>query len=75
LSGLALDVDDEYTSLPLVGATPKRFPPSWLFRPGERVVSAAILRKDRLEDDERRVGLLTSTLAHLPRRLGYNLGP
>jgi glycine/D-amino acid oxidase-like deaminating enzyme len=75
LSGLALDVQDEYTSLPLVGATPKRFPPSWLFRPGERVVSAAILRKDRLEDDERRVDPLTSVLARLPRRLGYNLGP
>jgi glycine/D-amino acid oxidase-like deaminating enzyme len=75
LSGLALDADDEYTSLPLVGATPKRFPPSWLFRPGERVVSAAILRKDRLEDHDRRVGPLTSALARLPRRLGYNLGP
>jgi glycine/D-amino acid oxidase-like deaminating enzyme len=75
LSGLVLDADDEYTSLPLVGTRPKRFPPSWLFRPGERVVSAAILRKDRLEDDERRVDPLTSALARLPRRLGYNLGP
>ena len=75
LSGLALDVQDEYTSVPLVGATPKRFPPPWLFRPGERVVSAAILRKDRLEDDGRRVDPLTSAIARLPRRLGYNLGP
>jgi hypothetical protein len=75
LSGLALGAQDEFTSLPLVGATPKRFPPSWLFRPGERVVSAAILRKDGLEDDGRRVDPFTSALAHLPRRLGFNLGP
>ena len=75
MSGLALGVQDAYTSLPLVGAAPKRFPPAWLFRPGERVVSAAIMRKDRFEDDERKVDPLTSALAHLPRRLGYNLGP
>jgi glycine/D-amino acid oxidase-like deaminating enzyme len=75
LSGLALGAEDGFTSVPLVGATPKRFPPSWLFRPGERVVSAAILRKDRLEDDGGRVDPFTSALARLPRRLGYNLGP
>jgi len=75
LSGLALGAEDGFTSLPLVGATPKRFPPSWLFRPGERVVSAAILRKDRLEDDGRRPDPFTAALARLPRRLGYNLGP
>jgi glycine/D-amino acid oxidase-like deaminating enzyme len=75
LSGLAVGAEDAFTSLPLVGATPKRFPPSWLFRPGERVVSAAILRKDGLEDDGRRVDPLTSALARVPRRLGYNLGP
>jgi glycine/D-amino acid oxidase-like deaminating enzyme len=75
LSGLALGAEDGFTSVPLVGATPKRFPASWLFRPGERVVSAAILRKDGLEDEGRRVDPVTSALARLPRRLGYNLGP
>ena len=75
LSGLALRAEDEFTSLPLVGGAPKRFPPEPLFTPGERLVSAAILRKDRLEDEGRRPSALTSALARLPRRLGYNLGP
>jgi glycine/D-amino acid oxidase-like deaminating enzyme len=75
LSGLALGAHDEFASVPLVGARPKRFPPSWLFRPGERVVSAAILRKDGLEDEGRRVDPFSSALARLPRRLGFNLGP
>jgi glycine/D-amino acid oxidase-like deaminating enzyme len=75
LSGLALDVEDEATTLPLVDAHPKRFPPEPLFTPGERVVTHAILRKDRLEDRGRRPDPLTEALAHVPRRLGYQIGP
>ena len=75
LSGLALGVEDELTSLPLVGDEPKRFPPEPLFTLGQRVVVDAIVRKDVLEDHGERPGPLTSALAHLPRRLGYNLGP
>jgi glycine/D-amino acid oxidase-like deaminating enzyme len=75
LSGLALDVEDEATTLPLVDAEPKRFPPRPLFTPGERLVSHAILRKERLEQAGRRPDPVTNALAHLPRRLGYNLGP
>ncbi|HEX6330378.1 MAG TPA: FAD-dependent oxidoreductase [Actinomycetota bacterium] len=75
LAGLALDAEDEATTLPLVDVEPKRFPPEPLFTPGERLVSHAILRKERLEQAGRRPDPLTNTLAHLPRRLGYNLGP
>ena len=75
LARLALDVDDEITTLPLVGAEPKRFPPEPLFTPGERLVSHAILRKERLEEAGRRPDPVTTAIAHLPRRLGYNLGP
>jgi glycine/D-amino acid oxidase-like deaminating enzyme len=75
LSGLALDVEDEATTLPLVDAEPKPFPPAPLFAPGERVVSRAILRKELLEDRGRRPDPVTNAIAHLPRRLGYNLGP
>jgi hypothetical protein len=75
LSGLALDVEDEATTLPLVDARPKRFPPEPLFTPGERIVTHAILRKDRLEDRGRRPDPLTEALAHVPRRLGYQIGP
>jgi glycine/D-amino acid oxidase-like deaminating enzyme len=75
LSGLALGVEDEATTLPLVHAEPKPFPPEPLFTAGERVVSRAILRKDSLEDRGRRPDPLTNALARLPRRLGHNLGP
>ncbi len=75
LSGLALGVEDEHTSLPIVGDRPMRFPPEPVFSTGERIVTGAILRKDGLEDEGRSAGPLTRFLAHLPRRLGYNLGP
>ncbi len=75
LSGLALDVEDESTTVPLVDADPKPFPREPLFTPGERLVSGAIRRKEALEDRGRRPDPLTSALAHVPRRLGYNLGP
>ncbi len=75
LSGLALDVEDEATSLPLVEMRTKRFPPEPFFRIGERLVTRAVLRKDRLEDRDRRVGRLTRAIARLPRRRGYELGP
>jgi glycine/D-amino acid oxidase-like deaminating enzyme len=75
LSGLALDVEDEATTLPLVGLDTKRFPPEPLFTTGERLITAAVLRKDRLEDRGERPSLPVRNLARLPRRIGYNLGP
>jgi glycine/D-amino acid oxidase-like deaminating enzyme len=75
LSGLALGIEDEATTLPIARAESKRFPPEPLFTPGERLVTRAILRKDALEDRGRRPDPVTSALAHLPRKLGYNLGP
>jgi glycine/D-amino acid oxidase-like deaminating enzyme len=75
LSGLALGVMDEVTTLPLVHAEPKRFPPEPIFTPAERVVSRAILRKESIEDRGRRPDPLTNALAHVPRAFGYNLGP
>jgi glycine/D-amino acid oxidase-like deaminating enzyme len=75
LSALALDQDDEVTSLPFVNRKPKRFPPAVLTGVGAEVVQRAILRKDRLEDVGRRPSWLTRFLATLPRRLGFALGP
>ncbi len=75
LSGLALGVEDEATRSPLVDTEPKRFPREPLFTAGERLVTGAILRKDAREDRGRRPDPITNALAHLPRRLGYNLGP
>lgn len=75
LSGLALGIEDETTTLPIARAEPRRFPPEPLFTLGERLVTRAILRKDALEDRGSRPDPVTNALAHLPRRLGYNLGP
>jgi glycine/D-amino acid oxidase-like deaminating enzyme len=75
LAGLALDMQDEFTSLPIARGIPKRFPPDPLLAIGERVVSGAIVRRDDRRDAGRRVGPVTDAIAHIPRRLGYNLGP
>jgi glycine/D-amino acid oxidase-like deaminating enzyme len=75
LSGLALGIEDETTTLPLVDAEPKPFPSQPLFTPGERLITHAILRKDRLEDEGLPPDPITRLLASVPRRLGYNLGP
>jgi glycine/D-amino acid oxidase-like deaminating enzyme len=75
LSGLALGVEDEATTLPLADAEPKRFPPEPLLGLGERIVTRAILRREDRLDAGRRPGILTERMARLPRRFGYNLGP
>jgi glycine/D-amino acid oxidase-like deaminating enzyme len=75
LSGLALGIEAEATTLPIVHADPKPFPREPLFTIGERIVSHAILRKDSLEERGRRADPITDALAHLPRKLGYDLGP
>jgi glycine/D-amino acid oxidase-like deaminating enzyme len=75
LSGLALGAEDRFTNLAIVDAAPQRFPPQFMKAPGARVVTRATARKDRGEDRGKRAGTVTSFLAGLPRRLGYNLGP
>jgi glycine/D-amino acid oxidase-like deaminating enzyme len=75
LSALVLGLPDEHTSLPLVDMTPMRFPPEPFRSVGAIVTQRAIVRKDDLEDEGRRVDPLTGFVAHLPRRLGYDLGP
>jgi hypothetical protein len=75
LAALALHAGDGFTRLGVVTREPKRFPPEPIRSPGMLVANAAIRRKDDLDDAERRVDPLTSFVARLPRRLGYNLGP
>jgi glycine/D-amino acid oxidase-like deaminating enzyme len=75
LSALALGIEDEHTSLPLVGLEPMRFPPEPLRSIGAAVTQHAIVRKDEREDEGRRPDPLTSFIARLPRRLGYEIGP
>jgi len=75
LSGLVLGVEDEHTTLPLVGLQPLRFPPEPLRSIGAALTQGAIVRKDEAEDHGRRSDPLTSFVAKLPRRMGYELGP
>jgi glycine/D-amino acid oxidase-like deaminating enzyme len=75
LSGLALGMEDEATTLPISDGDRRRFPPEPLSSIGQRVVSRAIVRRDDCLDMGRSQGRLTDLLARLPRRLGYRLGP
>jgi hypothetical protein len=75
LAALALGHTDEHTSLPLVDLEPMRFPPEPLLSIGAALTQHAIVRKDEAEDRGRRTDPLTSFVARLPRRLGYELGP
>lgn len=75
LSGLALGVDDEHTRNPLVGLSPRPFPPDPFRSIGAAAAHEAILKKDESEDQGLAPGWLTGALARLPRRLGYELGP
>jgi glycine/D-amino acid oxidase-like deaminating enzyme len=75
LSGLVTGAEDRFTSLPIVGPVPGRFPPDPFRSVGAAVVQGAIVRRDEAHDRGSRPGPLTDLVAHLPRRLGYELGP
>ena len=74
-ASLAAHAEDGFTRLGVVTREPKRFPPEPLRSPGMYVVNAAIRRKDDREAAGRMPDLGTRTMATLPRRLGFRLGP
>ena len=74
-AALAMHADDGRTRLPVVTREPKRFPPEPVRSPGMYAVNAAIRRKDDRETSGRMPDVATRTLATLPRRLGFHLGP
>jgi len=75
LSALALGLEDEHTTLPLVGLEPLRFPPEPFRSVGAAAIQGAIVRKDEAEDRGRRPDPFTGFLAKLPRRIGFEIGP
>jgi glycine/D-amino acid oxidase-like deaminating enzyme len=75
LAGLALDREDEWTSLPLVGRRTRRFPPEPLRSLGAHVFREAMTRREQAEERGRRPNPLVRQLSLLPRRFGYHLGP
>ncbi len=74
-AALALGIEDEATSLPLVHREPRRFPPEPFLSAGAALAQGAIVRTDEAEDRGGRPDPLTRFVAGLPRRLGYELGP
>jgi glycine/D-amino acid oxidase-like deaminating enzyme len=75
LSGLVTGVEDRWTSLPLVHRLPRRFPPDPFRSIGAAVVQGAIVRRDEAHDRGDEPDALTDLLAHLPRHMGYEIGP
>jgi glycine/D-amino acid oxidase-like deaminating enzyme len=67
--------DDEWASLPVVGATPRAFPPEPLRFVGARAFREAIGTRERAEESGRHPNRLAVAVSRMPRRLGYHLGP
>ena len=75
LAALARGVQDEATALPMVGGRGRRFPPEPLRSVGAHVVREAVIRWERAQDRGIRPAPIVDFLAHLPRKMGYHLGP
>ena len=75
LADLVTGADTDVTRLPMVNQRPKRFPPEPFRSVGTAVIRRAIIAKDTAEEQGRKPNLLTAAIAHLPRRMGYLLGP
>ncbi len=75
LAALAVEAkEDPALALPLVGALPRAFPPEPFRYAGARVVREAIVRRERLEEQDRSVNRILREVTRLPKRLGYHLG-
>jgi glycine/D-amino acid oxidase-like deaminating enzyme len=74
LASLTLGRDDRVTSLPMVRAEPRPFPPEPIKTIGAHVVREATVRVERRQDEGRPVPALLRAAAGLPRRAGYRLG-
>jgi glycine/D-amino acid oxidase-like deaminating enzyme len=73
LSGLALGVRDEVTTLPLVAPLPRHFPPEPARFIGGSLIREALMRKDEREERGEPVGAVAGAAAKLPKLLGMNL--
>jgi glycine/D-amino acid oxidase-like deaminating enzyme len=74
LASLALDRRDAVTRLPIVEPPPVRVPPEPLRYAGGAIVRAALLRRERPEEEGRRPDPLTRAISALPERIGIHIG-
>jgi len=76
LADLATGTDSDLVHLPVVNPPhAKLFPPEPMRSIGARMVRSAIIRFDTAEELGVRPHPLANAVAHLPRRMGYLLGP
>jgi glycine/D-amino acid oxidase-like deaminating enzyme len=75
LADLATGADSDRVRLPLVNARPHLFPPEPLRSIGAVVVRRAVIAYENALEQGHRPNPVASAIAHLPRRLGYLLGP
>jgi glycine/D-amino acid oxidase-like deaminating enzyme len=74
LASLALQLPDEAARLPIVDSPVVRVPPEPLRYAGGTMVRAALLRRERLEEEGRRPGTLTRAISDVPARIGIHIG-
>jgi hypothetical protein len=74
LASLALRRRDGPSRLAIVDSPPGRVPPEPLRYFGGTVVRRALIRRERLQEQGRRPGLLTRFVAGLPERIGIHVG-
>jgi hypothetical protein len=65
LASLALDRRDEWSTIPLINAPARRFPPPGITFPAAHLVRSAVVRKENAEALGRRPGRVSSALAAL----------
>ena len=75
LADLASETDSDLVLLPMVNPKPRLFPPEPLRSIGAAAVRRAIISFDTAEERGEHPNPLASAVAHMPRRLGYLLGP
>jgi glycine/D-amino acid oxidase-like deaminating enzyme len=77
LAARAIDArSDPVLALPLAtGRAPRAFPPEPARYLGARVIRAAAVRRESIEERGGSPGRLVREASRLPRRLGYHLGP
>jgi hypothetical protein len=73
LSGLALGIEDEVTSCPLVEPKVKYFPPEPARSIGGNLIRAALLRSDDAYGRGEKPDPVTAAITKLPKLIGMNL--
>jgi glycine/D-amino acid oxidase-like deaminating enzyme len=74
LASLALGIEDEWTSLPLVGRSPRPLPPEPFRYVGGRAIRSATLACEDAGEAGRPEPPIAAAIASIPRRLGIPLG-